>query len=97
MTNDALPQIHTREPGQSPLTEHDIYLFREGTHTRLHGRLGCRLGADGAHFAVWAPNARAVALIGDCNGWDAAANPMNARWDSSEVGTAIRSPQRKRR
>ncbi len=69
----------------SPLSEHDVYLFREGTHTRLHGKLGCRLQADGAHFAVWAPNARAVSLIGDFNGWDAAANPMNPRWDSSGI------------
>jgi len=69
----------------SPFTEHDIYLFREGTHTRLYGKLGCRLAADGAHFALWAPNARAVALIGDFNDWDPAAHPMSPRWDSSGI------------
>src|SRR6202789_4655819 len=52
------------------LTDQDIYLFREGTHSQLHSKLGCMLlpGA-GAHFAVWAPNAAAVSVIGEWNGW----------------------------
>ncbi len=70
---------------RSPLTEHDVYLFREGTHTRLHEKLGCQLRGEGAHFAVWAPNARAVAVIGEFNGWDPGANPMQPRWDSSGI------------
>ena len=73
------------EPTASPLSEHDVYLFREGTHTRLHGKLGCRLHAGGAHFAVWAPNARAVSVIGEFNGWDGGAHPMSPRWDSSGI------------
>jgi 1,4-alpha-glucan branching enzyme len=73
------------DPTASPLGEHDVYLFREGTHTRLHGKLGCRLHAGGAHFAVWAPNARAVSVIGEFNGWDGGAHPMNPRWDSSGI------------
>ncbi len=85
MSNDALLSTVRTGPGQSPLTEHDIYLFREGTHTRLHGKLGCRMEGGGAHFAVWAPNAQAVAVIGEFNGWDPAAHPMNARWDSSGI------------
>ena len=57
-------------PGASrvTLTEQDIYLFREGTHATLYNHLGCRLFEDadaGAHFALWAPNAQKVSVIGD--------------------------------
>jgi 1,4-alpha-glucan branching enzyme len=60
--------------------EQDRYLFREGTHSRLYERLGCQLARDGAgaHFAVWAPNARAVSVIGDWNGWNPGADRMSA-------------------
>jgi 1,4-alpha-glucan branching enzyme len=67
------------------LTAHDAYLFREGTHRRLYERLGCHLGADGAHFAVWAPNARKVSVIGDMNGWDAAGAPLSPRGDGTGI------------
>jgi len=63
------------------LTGHDLYLFREGTHSRLYEKLGAHpLGkeqGDGTQFAVWAPNAAQVAVIGDFNGWDPRANPMH--------------------
>ncbi|MGQ0547681.1 MAG: 1,4-alpha-glucan branching protein GlgB [Betaproteobacteria bacterium] len=58
------------------LTGHDQYLFREGTHSRLHEKLGAHVVPGGVDFAVWAPNAAAVAVIGDWNGWDPRANPM---------------------
>ena len=49
------------------LNEHDIYLFREGTHATLYERLGCHFlsgdARDGAHVAVWAPNAREISVI----------------------------------
>jgi 1,4-alpha-glucan branching enzyme len=69
------------------LTDQDIYLFREGTHSQLHSKLGCHLLApgQGAHFAVWAPNAAAVSVIGDWNSWNAAENPLVPRADSSGV------------
>jgi 1,4-alpha-glucan branching enzyme len=69
------------------LTDQDIYLFREGTHSQLHSKLGCRLltPGQGAHFAVWAPNAAAVSVIGDWNGWNAAENPLVPRADGSGV------------
>ena len=73
----------------STLTDHDIYLFREGTHARLYDKLGCQIGTDGlAHFAVWAPNARSVSLIGDFNTWDANAHVMRPRWDASGIWEA---------
>jgi 1,4-alpha-glucan branching enzyme len=69
------------------LTDQDIYLFREGTHGRLYGKLGSSLLADGsgAHFAVWAPNAATVSVIGDWNGWNAAANLLAPRADGSGI------------
>ena len=69
------------------LTDHDIYLFREGTHTRLYSKLGCSVlgpGA-GAHFAVWAPNAAAVSVVGDWNGWRAGENALAPRSDGSGI------------
>ena len=58
------------------LTDNDIFLFNEGTHTRLYEHLGAQLREEGTHFGVWAPNAVAVHVIGDFNGWDPAAHPM---------------------
>src|SRR5579884_3938060 len=55
------------------LTDFDIYLLSEGTHYRTYEKLGAHLaenkGVLGTHFAVWAPNAREVSVIGDFNGW----------------------------
>jgi len=57
-------------------TDTDNYLFREGTHHRLYDLLGCHLTQGGATFAVWAPNAESVSVIGDWNHWSADADPM---------------------
>jgi 1,4-alpha-glucan branching enzyme len=70
------------------LAELDIHLLREGTHARLYRKLGCQLGATAARFAVWAPNARAVAVIGDFNGWRVDANAALARSDGSGIWEA---------
>ena len=59
------------------LTGHDLYLFREGTHSRLYEKLGAHVLGDGTQFAVWAPNAAQVAVIGDFNDWDPGAHPMH--------------------
>jgi len=69
------------------LTDHDVYLFREGSHAGLYERLGCQLSAEGkgARFGVWAPNARSVSVIGDWNGWDPNAHPLSPRWDGSGI------------
>ena len=62
------------------LTDFDLHLLGEGTHHRLFEKLGAhriRVGsATGVHFAVWAPNADRVSLIGDFNGWDGRIHPM---------------------
>jgi len=71
------------------LTGHDIYLFKEGSHAALYRQLGCQLAGTGeAHFAVWAPNAREVAVIGDWNGWNPHADVMAARSDGSGIWEA---------
>ncbi|GAC1501489.1 MAG: 1,4-alpha-glucan branching protein GlgB [Steroidobacteraceae bacterium] len=69
------------------LTDHDIYLLREGTHSQLYSKLGCHLhrSGSGARFAVWAPNAGEVSVIGDWNGWVAGVDPLVARSDGSGV------------
>jgi 1,4-alpha-glucan branching enzyme len=71
------------------LSEQDIYLFRQGRHCRLGDKLGCQLEADGAHFAVWAPNARGVSVVGEFNGWQPQAHPMGARGDSSGIWQCV--------
>jgi 1,4-alpha-glucan branching enzyme len=67
------------------LSGHDLYLFREGTHARLYEKLGAHLVDGATEFAVWAPNAASVALIGDFNGWDPRSHPMRQTGDASGV------------
>jgi len=73
----------------SLITDYDIYLFRQGTHTRLYEKLGSHIavekGVKGTFFAVWAPNAEEVSVIGDFNGWMAGKNPLKARGDGSGI------------
>lgn len=75
--------------GISRLTDYDIYLFREGNHWSLQEKLGAHPmvvdGVEGTLFAVWAPNAERVSIIGDFNGWDRNAHPLAPRWDSSGI------------
>jgi 1,4-alpha-glucan branching enzyme len=77
--------VHT---GDRVLTDVDLYLFGEGTQLRAQDKLGAHkmtiAGMAGVHFAVWAPNADAVSVIGDFNGWDARVHVMRPL-DSSGV------------
>ena len=59
-----------------PLSEFDLHLINHGNHERLFEALGCHLFDEGARFAVWAPKARAVSVVGDFNGWTAGATPL---------------------
>ncbi len=64
----------------------DDYYIAEGSHLRLFDKLGAHLieheGASGVHFAVWAPNARRVSVVGDFNDWDGRRHPMRDRRDT---------------
>ncbi|WP_332763247.1 1,4-alpha-glucan branching protein GlgB [Pseudomonas koreensis] len=68
------------------LGEMDLYLFAEGNHRDLSACLGAQLktvdGVDGVRFAVWAPNARRVSVVGDFNVWDGRRHPMRLRHPS---------------
>jgi len=70
-------------------THHDMYLFREGSHYRLYEKMGSHMlerdGERGTYFAVWAPNAGDVAVMGDFNGWSRTAHYLKAREDGSGI------------
>jgi 1,4-alpha-glucan branching enzyme len=80
--------LETYDPYAFPpvLTDFDLYLSGEGTDYQKYQKLGAHLrevaGARGVHFAVWAPNARRVSVVGDFNSWDGRVNPMRSRGES---------------
>jgi 1,4-alpha-glucan branching enzyme len=67
----------------SILSDFDLYLFGQGKHHRIYEKMGAHActvnGVAGVNFAVWAPNAQTVSVIGDFNGWQHAAHPMHQR------------------
>ena len=76
----------TKEIGLGFITELDHYLFGQGTHYKIFEKLGAHpktyKGKAGMYFAVWAPHAKAVGVVGDFNGWDPDAAPMSPLADS---------------
>src|SRR5947209_9220870 len=79
-------QVQPAAP-QSMLTDFDLYLFNEGTHVRVYEKLGAHPavsgdGTSGTRFAVWAPNAESVSVIGDFNHWNWQATPLTNRGNS---------------
>ncbi|QEM11777.1 1,4-alpha-glucan branching protein GlgB [Mucilaginibacter rubeus] len=73
----------------SRFTDFDISLFKSGKHYKLYEKLGSHVveyqGVVGTYFAVWAPNAQYVSVIGNFNGWNRGSHSLNARWDSSGI------------
>ena len=82
------------------LSEFDLYLMGEGRHYDAYEKLGAHLktvsGVRGVNFAVWAPSARRVSVVGDFNHWDGRVNPMRARGSSGRLGT-LRTRVKRRR
>lgn len=75
--------------GYSLFTDFDIDLFKAGKHFRLYEKLGAHPievdGVPGVYFAVWAPSARSVSVVGDFNYWIQGEHQLNVRWDSSGI------------
>jgi 1,4-alpha-glucan branching enzyme len=73
----------------SLLTDFDIDLFKAGKHFRLYEKLGAHItevnGEKGVYFAVWAPSAQSVSVVGDFNFWIQNKHLLNVRWDNSGI------------
>ncbi len=73
----------------SLFTEFDINLFKAGKHFKLYEKLGSHPleinGVKGTYFAVWAPSANNVSVLGDFNYWQVGAHELNVRWDESGI------------
>jgi 1,4-alpha-glucan branching enzyme len=71
------------KPTPMVLTDQDLHLFNEGSHLRLYEKLGSHPftweGEEGTYFAVWAPNAERVSVVGDFNAWDRDRHPLQPR------------------
>ena len=84
--------LASEEQSSTLLTPYDLHLFNEGTHNRLFEKLGAHVidfdGKRGTYFAVWAPNAERISVVGAFNGWNPDSHPMNPR-ESSGVWEAF--------
>jgi 1,4-alpha-glucan branching enzyme len=76
-------------PGVSLLSDLDVYLFKSGKHFKLYEKLGSHVmehnGIKGTYFALWAPNAEKVSVIGSFNGWNRETHPLYIRFDGSGI------------
>ncbi|MBJ2173954.1 1,4-alpha-glucan branching protein GlgB [Aureibaculum sp. A20] len=79
----------TKVSTYSQFTDFDIALFKSGKHFKLYEKLGSHIvtvdGVKGTYFAVWAPSAKQVSVIGDFNFWSGEEHPLNVRWDASGI------------
>src|SRR6185369_15971148 len=79
------PQSPRNSP-MSLLSDHDLYLFNEGSHVKLYERLGSHPGivngTEGVNFAVWAPDAESVSVMGAFNGWNNTGDYLRPRGSS---------------
>lgn len=89
MAKKSATQENDEGVNQTLFTDFDIHLFKTGKHFKLYEKLGSRIvtfGAKtGAYFAVWAPNAKSVSVIGYFNHWTDGHHKLNPRWDHSGI------------
>ena len=82
------------------ISEADQYVFGQGTHYEIYKKLGAHMcthdGKDGVFFAVWAPNAQDVYVIGEFNGWNETANKWNASVRVASIRLLLRMYQKVR-
>ena len=73
----------------SRFTDFDVNLFKSGKHYRLYEKFGSHIctvnNQEGTYFAVWAPSAKSVSVVGDFNYWDDSQHQLNVRWDQSGI------------
>jgi 1,4-alpha-glucan branching enzyme len=92
MLTMVVPQRHDGEPEEAAIvaqavpsifSDDDLYLFGQGKEYRIYEKMGAHPrtvnGVRGVNFAVWAPNAQSISVIGDFNNWNRSANPMHRR------------------
>ncbi|TDE14644.1 1,4-alpha-glucan branching protein GlgB [Dyadobacter psychrotolerans] len=87
------PETHMQQLNSvetiSRFTDFDIHLFRQGKHFKLYEKFGSHVmehkGVIGTYFAVWAPNASSISVIGNFNGWNKGQHALIPRWDSSGI------------
>ncbi|MBF0594083.1 MAG: 1,4-alpha-glucan branching protein GlgB, partial [Candidatus Omnitrophica bacterium] len=89
VVREAQEYLKEIKPVNCYLSDFDVHLIREGNHFNLYDKLGAHVverdGIKGVWFAVWAPNASVVSVIGDFNGWNRQATPLTCRGDHSGV------------
>jgi 1,4-alpha-glucan branching enzyme len=87
-TEASRPQLQPVET-LSRFTDFDVHLFRQGKHFTLYDKFGSHVmefqGVVGTYFAVWAPNAKSISVIGNFNGWNPNSHFLAPRWDSSGI------------
>jgi 1,4-alpha-glucan branching enzyme len=87
-TEPAVAAVKSVEPF-SRFTDFDISLFKSGKHYKLYEKLGSHVmeftGVTGTYFAVWAPNAQYISVIGNFNGWNRGSHALYVRWDGSGI------------
>src|SRR6267143_1891423 len=78
--DDSMAVVHDPYAYGPIMGEIDLHLFSEGNHLQIYEKFGAHLrtigGVEGVYFAVWAPNAQRVSVVGDFNVWDGRTNPM---------------------
>ncbi|MEJ0029754.1 MAG: 1,4-alpha-glucan branching protein GlgB [Bacteroidota bacterium] len=83
------PRSEDTQTSFSLLTDFDIHLFKTGKHFKLYEKMGAHLvspqGKSGTFFAVWAPNAKEVSVIGNFNHWQKGHHKLTPRWDESGI------------